>query len=91
MKTLLTTCFLTLAFAVAGAALPDTARADERPTAIRRAASPVPTADLRLARRWWNGRYYQMMPTWPGGGYYSPYDNPRLYYRRIAPGVYYYF
>ena len=43
------------------------------------------TADLRLARR----RYYYR-PYWPGG-YYGPYDNPRLYYRQIAPGVYYYF
>jgi len=91
MKTPLTKCLLTLALALAAWSLPDTAQADEPAASPRRAANPVPMTDLRLARRWrWNGRY-QMLPGWPGGGYYSPYDNPRLYYHRIAPGVYYYF
>jgi hypothetical protein len=40
------------------------------------------------ARRWnWYGSPYGR-PYFDGSGYYY---NPPLYYRRIAPGVYYYF
>jgi hypothetical protein len=90
MKTLLTNAMLTVALAVAAWSMPATAQADEPSAGLFPTAKSVPTTDLRLARRWWwNGRYYQVRPSWYGGGYY--YDNPRLYYRQIAPGVYYYF
>jgi hypothetical protein len=61
------------------------ARADQAIGSVR--SDAMLAANWRL-RRWnWYGNPYG--PYWDG--YYSPYASPPLYYRRIAPGVYYYF
>ena len=61
------------------------ARADQVLRSVRSDAAMA--ANWRV-RRWYGHPY--IGPYWDGG-YYSPYANPPLYYRRIAPGVYYYF
>ena len=66
-----------------------TARADQVVQSIR--SDALLATNWRL-RRWnWYGSPYGR-PYFDGSFYYySPYANPPLYYRRIAPGVNYYF
>jgi hypothetical protein len=92
MRTLFTRCLLVLALALAGGSLPgtsNTAQADE--PGARPMGGPLSSLDRRIVRRW-RFRPYMVRPYLDGGGYYNGgYESPSLYYRRIAPGVYYYF
>ena len=90
MKTLLKNSLLTLALALAGLPLSNTAEADESGVNLRSVTDSLSDPNFHVADRYWrwNSRGYYMRPYWDGGSYYY---NPPVYYRRIAPGVYYYF